>query len=251
LGAMDHLEHCDLLEAEIARFAALVETASPSLSVPSCPGWTVRDLTLHLGTIHRWAEHLVRVRASGRIPSAEMGPDEGPVDGEWIRRGGATLVGTLRASEPTDSMWAWGSDQHVRFWSRRQLHETLVHRFDLELATGARPSIAAHVAADTIDEFLGNLAEAAYFSPKVANLRGSGENIVFRATDTQSAWTVELHPDRFDVLIGEHSAAARVSGGAVSLTLVLYRRLSLTDSEVDVEGTNELVDFWIENSALE
>jgi len=35
------------------------------------------------------------------------------------------------------------------------------------------------------------------------------------------------------------------------LTLVLYRRLSLTDSEVDVEGTNELVDFWIENSALE
>ena len=178
---MDHPEHCELLAVEIERFAALVETVSPSTPVPSCPGWTVDDVGLHLGTVHRWVEHLVRVRAAARIASSEMGLDEGPVDGEWIRLGGAALLGTLRASDPTDSMWAWGSDQHVRFWSRRQLHETLVHRFDLEIAAGRRPAAAAYVAADTIDEFLVNLAKAAYFSPKVKLLRGNGESIVLRA----------------------------------------------------------------------
>jgi hypothetical protein len=25
-------------------------------------------------------------------------------------------------------MWAWGPDKHARFWSRRMLHETAVHR---------------------------------------------------------------------------------------------------------------------------
>ena len=61
-------------------------------------------------------------------------------------------------ADPGSSMWAWGADQHARFWSRRQLHETLVHRCDLELAQSGRPSVPAHLAADTIDEFLDNLA---------------------------------------------------------------------------------------------
>ncbi len=186
-----------------------------------------------------------------RIPSSEMGLDEGPVDGTWIRLGGAALLGTLRASDPANSMWAWGSDQHVRFWSRRQLHETLVHRFDLEIAEGHRPTAAAYVAADTIDEFLVNLANAEYFSPKVARLRGSGESIVLRATDTGNAWTVRLDPDRFDVLAGEQQATASMSGQAVTMALVLYRRLSLADSGLEVAGAHSLVEFWIANSALE
>ncbi|MGD0983767.1 MAG: maleylpyruvate isomerase family mycothiol-dependent enzyme [Acidimicrobiales bacterium] len=248
---MDHLEHCDLLAGEVERFAVLVEAASPSMSVPSCPGWTVNDVAFHLGTVHRWAEHLVCVRAPSRIPSSEMGLDEGPVDGKWIRQGGAALLRTLRSSDPADPMWAWGSDQHVRFWSRRQLHETLVHRFDLELARGDHPSAAADVAADTIDEFLANLAAAEYFSPKVASLRGQGESILFRATDTGHAWTVELHPDRFEVRIGEQPATASLSGEAVTMSLVLYRRVSLADTDLDVEGTHGLIDFWVANSALE
>jgi hypothetical protein len=148
-------------------------------------------------------------------------------------------------------MWAWGSDQHVRFWSRRQLHETLVHRFDLEIAVGHHPAAAANVAADTIDEFLVNLARAEYFSPTVALLRGSGESIVLRATDTGNAWTLRLDPDRFEVLAGEQRATASVSGRAVAMALVLYRRLPLADSDLKVAGARGLVEFWVANSALE
>ena len=76
---MDHLEHCEHLSEEVERFAALLETAPPELAVPSCPGWNVADLALHLGTVHRWADQLVRdLRAHALIPASEMGLDKGP-----------------------------------------------------------------------------------------------------------------------------------------------------------------------------
>ena len=101
---MDHLEHCDLLEGEVERFAALVEAAPRSMSVPSCPGWTVDDLAHHLGTVHRWAEQLVRVRAPTRVASSEMGLEEGPVDGEWVRRGRRwSCTGASRWPAPTST----------------------------------------------------------------------------------------------------------------------------------------------------
>ena len=247
---VDHLEHCERLSEEVARFANLLETTTPELAVPSCPGWNVAGLALHLGTVHRWADQLVRSLAPTRVPASEMGLDEGPADAEWLRRGGATLVQTLRSADPAAPMWAWGPDQHVRFWSRRQLHETLVHRFDLELANGNPPSSPPSVAADTIDEFLGNLAAAEYFSPSVALLRGDGESILFRAIDTDRAWTVVLHSDGFDVRAGQHPATATVSGPASVLSLVVYRRLGLTSADLELKGSHELVDFWLANSAL-
>jgi hypothetical protein len=177
--------------------------------------------------------------------------DEGPVNAEWIRQGGTRLLRALRRGDPNAEMWAWGKDQHLRFWSRRELHETLVHRFDLELAGGGRPSAPTFTAADTIDEFFDNLAAAGYFSPNVENLRGKGEILLIRARDAGRAWTVSLHPDRFDVHPGETRAEAILSGPAATLSLVLYRRLPLTGSDLEVEGTRELVEFWIANSALE
>jgi hypothetical protein len=35
------------------------------------------------------------------------------------------------------------------------------------------------------------------------------------------------------------------------MSLVLYRRVSLADTDLDVEGTHGLIDFWVANSALE
>ena len=133
---MNHAQYCDYLEVEVERFAHGMETTNEAAPVPSCPGWKARDLSEHLGDVHRWAEHLVRVEARKRIPSEAMGLELSPVDAGWLRRGGTALIATLRASNPDAPMWAWGADQHVRFWSRRQLHETMVHRLDLELASG-------------------------------------------------------------------------------------------------------------------
>ena len=248
---MIHAQHCDYLEVEVDRFARRFETTDDSISVPSCPGWNVHDLSEHLGTIHRWAEHLVRVEAPKRVPYEEMGLELTPVNPDWLRRGGAALVATLRASNPEAPMWAWGPDQHVRFWSRRQLHETVVHRVDLELAAGTAAFVEPEVASDAIDEFLVNLNGAGYFSPKVKEIRGRNQSLRVATTDIEGSWTIDIGDDGFLVTRDQHPADAELSGSAQDLLLVLYRRRTLEGGGVAVSGDDTLIDFWLANCALE
>jgi uncharacterized protein (TIGR03083 family) len=247
---VDHGRYCDELDQEIERFAARLSPSAMGRAVPSCPGWNVADLSSHVGSVHRWAEHLVRTDAQRYEPFTEVAPEE--VDAPWILAGGTALVTTLRAADPSHPMWAWGRDQRVGFWSRRQLHETLVHRIDLQLALGEDPVADVPIAADGIDEFLVNLAPAAVFSPKVTNLKGTGERIVVRAADDPGAWTITLDAGGFTIESGAAGTpVATMSGAALELLLVLYRRQSLESAAVSVHGSRERLEFWLANSALE
>jgi uncharacterized protein (TIGR03083 family) len=247
---MDFVQQCDALEIEIDHFASTLEAVDLAAAVPTCPEWSVVDLARHLGTIHRWAEHLVRNQSERRVSFSVLGLEPVPVTGEWIREGGRQLLETLRGADPEAPMWSWGADQHVRFWSRRQLHETLIHRSDLELAGGIEPSFEAELGADAIDEFLENLSSASAFSPEVAVLRGRGESLVFVADDIDRAWTATLYPDAFEIRYGAGEARAQVAGPAAGLALLLYRRVNLECSEVEVSGSKALVEFWLEHSVL-
>ena len=119
-------------------FGNPVWTPTGGLPVATCPGWSILDLTEHLGRVHRWAEYLVRNLAQTRLPAHEVPSDRDRADSAWIGQGGVRLLATLRRTDPNLEMWAWGADQHVGFWSRRQLHETLIHRIDLQLAMRSR-----------------------------------------------------------------------------------------------------------------
>ncbi len=253
---MEHPQYCDLLAGEVERFAQLIDTgpavkARLDVPVPSCPGWSLGDLTAHLGMVHRWAEHLVRARAPKRISSADMALGEAVPSAVWLRAGGEALVATLRAADPEVPMWAWGADQHVRFWSRRQLHETLVHRTDVELALGLTPEAEPAVAADAIDEFLVNLSGAAYFSPGVARLRGDGQRLSFRASGADREWSVTLRPEGFEIGGAAGAPDAVLTGPALGLLLVLYRRLPVGTAGLRVAGDRSLIEMWLANSALE
>lgn len=248
---VDHQEHCAALETEIERFAEVYALAPPALAVPSCPGWSVDDVALHLGTVQRWAERLVRLLAPRRIPSDAMNLDLGPVSASWLRQGGNQLLSTLRAGDPDAPMWAWGADQHLRFWSRRQLHETLVHRMDIELASGVSPHVEATIASDALDEFLVNLPPAARFSPLVRDIRGHGEVLEVKANDVAATWTLRLVPDGFELLDGPVTGDSLVSGTALDLLLVFYRRRSLATSSITCDGDLDLIEFWLEHTALE
>lgn len=219
--------------------------------MPACPGWSVQDLATHVGHVHRWAEHLVRVRAQVRIAAGDMDLDRGPPTPTWIVEGGTGLLATLRDSDPDDEMWAWGADQHVRFWSRRQLHETLVHRIDLELAGAADPTAEADVAADAIDEFLVNLSSAATFSPGVRELKGHGGRLAFTELDGGRRWVVALEPDGIPVARHDLTADAELEASALELLLVLYRRRPLREATVVLRGDQDLLGFWFDHSALE
>jgi uncharacterized protein (TIGR03083 family) len=248
---MDHRQNCDALAIEINRFGDVLEGADFEVPVPGCPDWTVRDLALHLGTIHRWAERLVANVAQIRQSSLSMGLVLEPVGPTWIRSGGRELLDTLDAGDPAAPMWTWGADQHLAWWSRRQLHETLIHRTDLEAARGIISEVSTELAADAIDEFLVNLKCAAVFSPKVREIKGSGEVLTIRAIDADWGWSVHLRPDGFEITGLEGSGDAELSGPALELLLVLYRRLALSRSRLVHSGRRDVLDVWLANSALE
>jgi uncharacterized protein (TIGR03083 family) len=248
---VNHREDCDALEVEIDRFATVFEGANNATMVPSCPEWSIHDLAEHLGHVHRWAEHIVRVRATQRVPSAEMDFARGPVSAAWIRSGGVSLLATLRGANPDEPMWAWGADQHLRFWSRRQLHETFVHRLDLELAVGRTPVVDALVAIDAIDEFLVNLESAGDFSPQVREIRGGNELLRVAATDVAVTWTIQLTESGFRLVESTQPPHVELSGSAKDLLMVLFRRQAIVDANVVVNGDRTLIDFWLANSAFE
>jgi uncharacterized protein (TIGR03083 family) len=248
---MDHLEHCAALEIEIGRFAEVLDAATPEAMVPTCPDWSVQELATHLGTVHRWAEHLVSTLSPARVPPGSLGLDVSSINGEWIRTGGVDLLGSLRDGDPDAAMWAWGVDQHLRWWSRRQLHETLVHRVDLEIAVGGTPAAEPHIAADAIDEFLVNLDAAGRFSPRVREIRGAGEVLVVQANDINARWAIQLTPQGFTLVDTSTPASATLEGPARDLLLVLYRRRSLASSAVMSSGDESVSDYWLEHSALE
>jgi uncharacterized protein (TIGR03083 family) len=264
-GLYDHQRYCDLTGAEIRRFAAGVRGADPSTPVTTCGRWTLRDLVHHAGQIHRWAAGMVAVCSmeprSRTAADWPLPPDPGAY-ADWLGEGERLLVPVLAAADPDAGMWAWGVDQHVRFWSRRMVHETAVHRVDAELALGLDPWVDVAVAVDGVGEFLENLPRARIWARDVGKLRGDGELIRLVATDRPDEWTIRLVERGFgwshDTPDGDgngeaphpagRSVTARASVG--DLYLLVWGRRRFTDPRFAITGDSDLLAHWQQNSPI-
>jgi uncharacterized protein (TIGR03083 family) len=198
----------------------------------------------------------VATLAPARISSAELGI-EPPTDGAelagWLAAGTAVMDGAFSAADPDAPMWAWGADKHARFWPRRMLHETAVHRADAEIALGRTPALVAPASADGIDELLDNIPHAGYFAPGVALLVGDGETLVLVAADLGEAWRIRLEPDGYAWArepAGDLPATGAVTADAGDLLLWMYGRIGPDDARVAVSGDGDLVARWRRDSAL-
>ncbi|MFG2826254.1 maleylpyruvate isomerase family mycothiol-dependent enzyme [Streptomyces sp. NPDC048434] len=250
--------HRDAVATETARFVAALDGADLSLPVPGCPDWTLLDLVRHTGRVQRVFSLLLRQRVQEPPRSREV-EVELPADdngwGGWLTAGAAQAADAFAETDPDAPMWAWGADPHARFWMRRMLFETLVHRTDAERAVGLRTVIDPGLAADGVDEFLVNLPFAASFAPKTAQLRGNGETLRFRCTDTDGEWLVRLRPDGFGVEpqtgdAAAGSADAVVEGAAADLLLLVYGRLDRGADVLRTGGDEELLTRWFTNSSF-
>ncbi|HEU4842430.1 MAG TPA: maleylpyruvate isomerase N-terminal domain-containing protein, partial [Ilumatobacteraceae bacterium] len=120
----------------LASAAAEAGWAAP---VPTCPGWTVRDLVRHLGGVHRWATGFVaesRAEKDDRTQEELVGgwPDDGDL-GRWFLDGAERLATALDAASPDLRCWTFLRAPSPRVhWARRQAHETAIHRVDAEAA---------------------------------------------------------------------------------------------------------------------
>lgn len=262
-SALSPADHHAAVAAETARFVAAVKGADLTTQVPTCPEWTLGELVRHTGSAQRWFSALLRGRIQEpprsrdvdlRLPDGRDGDDAWA---DWLAGSAAEAADAFAATAPDTPMWAWGADQHARFWARRMLFETLVHRVDAELALGIRPRVERALAVDGVDEFLVNLPYAGLFAPGVAGLRGEGETLRFRSTDGDGDWLVRLRPDGFGLVPdgfglvpdGEPAEAdATVRGAAADLLLLVYGRLPFDADVLEVAGDRELLARWVAGS---
>ncbi|MEU3075748.1 maleylpyruvate isomerase family mycothiol-dependent enzyme [Streptomyces laurentii] len=250
-----HAAHCDALAARVESFVTLVRDADPATPVPTCPGWTLADLIRHQGTVHRWAEHLVRTRATVRVR-----PDDVPLDlpedpaayPGWLAASAGASLRTLRAADPDAAMWSPGADPHARFFPRRLLHEAVVHLADAERALGRVPGpVDPGTAVDGIEEFLETLPYAAPAAESIAGLGRDGARLRFAATDGPAAWTLTLGGGGFTWRRqAADEAAATVEGTLADLLFLLYGRYAADDPRFTRTGDRALLDAWCAATVL-
>lgn len=251
----------EAVSRESLRLCEVTEGVDPATAVPSCPGWTLADLTQHVGALQRWFCTLLTrlVQEPPRSRDVELGLPEHARDyPDWVAAGLPGVAAVLRDTDPEAPMWVWGEDRHARFWARRMLFETLVHRVDAERAVGLTSDIDPVLAADGVDEFLVNLPHAGLFAPGVTKLRGEGEVLAFCSADVDGGpgeeWRIRLDPDGFRPVGGEAAdpgpATAAVRGQAADLLLLLYGRRSYQDPGFEVSGRAAVLDNWFTHTAF-
>lgn len=228
------MEYATYVEHVLAdgRRLAVAATARLGADVPSCPGWTVRDLVHHVAQVY---EHKIACTLLRRAP--DPWPPEWPADRdpiEWFADAHGRLLEMFERSDPgTPSATWWPPDQTVGFWARRMAHETAVHRADAELAAGAPTPIDPDLATDGVDEIL-HLMLAGDWSEDPDDA-ARGQRIA--VSTGGGTWIVELAREAVTVVEGDGPRDASVEGDPSDVVLWLWGRAG--DDHVTRSGDAE------------
>jgi uncharacterized protein (TIGR03083 family) len=146
---IDFLSH---VRSDADRIAAVAELGMGA-AVPSCPGWTVRDLVAHTGVVYAHKTTIVRDGWVEEQPEPIEPPSSGEL--EWFCGVTDEMLDVLAAADPATEVATWHApDQSVGFWRRRMAHESVIHRLDAELAHRVVTPVDPVLGADGIDEIL-------------------------------------------------------------------------------------------------
>jgi uncharacterized protein (TIGR03083 family) len=207
---------------------------SPDTAIPAYPGWTARDLAVHLVRV---LANATTSLTSGTLERPEPLVTVEPADPPALL---VTAVRTelddaesaLEACAAT-TVWTPVGPRPPGFWSRRLLREAVLHLRDAEDATGTPRMPEDEVATVLIAEALDTDISRALASTDA--LAGSGP-LTIRAGTTH--WTVD--PAARLVRAGGGAGRAIVAGQPASVWLWLMRREPLP-GEVVVEDADGAV----------
>lgn len=246
MRAMDFSRLLESLESDFARLRAIAPTA-PTAEVPSCPGWSVTDLTRHVGEVYL---HKTLAMREGTEP--DPWPPSGLADEDplvLLDRTYAGLIEEFAAHKPEDPAGScYAPDQTVGFYIRRMAQETVIHRINAELATGQPvAAVPDDLAIDGIDELLKvfvtyNVAEwPDYFADIL--VKSSGRTCTVHAG--RAVWQIRTGPGVFVVTngAGDGVADATVSSAPAAVPRWLWNREDANaSSAVIVEGAQDAVE---------
>ncbi len=253
-GAVAHYARVDVSEhlAALRREGVLLAEAAGRLrletSVPTCPGWTVRDLLRHVGGIHRWAAMHVREARMRPVDGFREAVDAWPMDADlldWFRDGHARLLEALeRAPQDLRCWYFLEAPSPLAFWARRQAHETAIHRADAESPTGCITAYDTAFAKDGLDELL-----LAFMARSDGRLTADPpRSLHAHTTDTAGEWMVRIGPQTAEITAEHAPADCTVSGAASDLYLLLWNRAST--EHIHVQGDSKVLDLWRQSANI-
>ncbi|MFC5997070.1 maleylpyruvate isomerase family mycothiol-dependent enzyme [Pseudonocardia hispaniensis] len=241
------LDHRAAFLDQTALFAELTRTADPQAPVPTCPGWTIRNLITHVGRGERWSATIVRTRASEPVDPRTVADGKPPADADgaatWLRDGAADLLAAVDGVGAQVPVWTFTGPRPAEWWIRRRLHEVVAHRADAALALGVPYDLAPELAADAVSEWLDLLTvprrEAG--EPPLSD----GATMHLHATDeglgAAGEWMVRPAGERIAWEHGHAKGTVAVRGAASDLFLALLRRIPAEPPRVEVLGDREVL----------
>ena len=232
------------LERDGIAFGVAAQDAGLAAFVAPCPGWTVADLVWHLAEVHYFWGSITALRATSwdQVPTAVRVPDDELFT--FYDTQFANLVQALRTTDGSTPVWTWTNQQDVAFIVRRMAHETSVHLWDAQAASGSPVAIDAELASDGIDEFLEHMLDRS--TETVAAIGGS---VHLHCTDVAGEWTIRsLETGELGVTREHAKGDCALRGNASDLLLALWRRLPL--EAVDVVGDSEVAARFVAVSRL-
>jgi uncharacterized protein (TIGR03083 family) len=242
---MDFPRYLDCLASDFARLRAVV-AIDLSGAVPTCPGWSVADLTRHVGEVYL---HKAAAMREGAEPEPWPPPGlEGEDPLALVDRAYAELRAEFAKRKPQDPSGTWYKpDQSVGFWMRRMAQETVIHRIDAELGT-AQPvaPVPADLAVDGIDELLNCFAAygVTNWSSYFADVLGASPGHTYSVQTDGGSWRVRTAPVSFTVEDGASSQNpdVTVSGPPTAVLRWVWNREAADEpSQVTITGPQEAV----------
>lgn len=238
-------------------FAELFHDADESTPVPTCPGWTLKQLFRHVGRGQRWAAQIVNDKLDHPLDprSVEGGkPPPDPADAIlWLQGGAQRLIDAVELTGGETPVWTFLGPRPAKWWIRRWLHEVAVHRADAAIALGAEFTLAPEVAADGMTEWLERVASQA--GREGAPLPLEGDNTLhLHATDPglgeAGEWTVGVDDGRITWSHEHGKGTAALRGGATELLMAILRRVPLADTGIALYGDEAVWRDWLDRTPL-
>jgi len=215
------LTHERYLEAIDKESAELAGAARGNLDtqVPSCPGWSMRDLLGHIGRVQRFWGEMAENAYENPADAQNHEPPEGVDLVEWFEESTRNLLNALDGIDLDRPMWSWSPVKSVSFVPRRMAHETAIHRWDAQNAVGDPGGISGDLAVDGIDEllFIFFLGEAPLEGPHRSSVH-------IHATDANGEWLVIVAEE--PVITREHAKGdVALRGPSSDVLLYLWGRI--------------------------
>lgn len=247
--AMDRRRAIGQLRADCRRVQELITDDNLPKPVATCPDWDFGGLVTHLARVYNFAGTIVleRLEAPPVPGSLPPRPEDMPLK-EYLIERADRLVAALAEVPAEERVWNFSPEPDVAsFWWRRQMHETIIHRIDAELAAGVEVTgVAPELASDTLSEVLMLLGLEVSEPDESGIDAGDALTIHFHSTDVEpdnalGAWNEWFVDTAKNAVSRQHrKATTAIRGPALELARWQWGR----GGSAEILGGVEAATAW-------